>query len=108
MGREGGFGEAVADVGAVAIAKALPLDHQHKYQAAGRIGPALRAPRAAVAEGARREQPGHALRFFDDAPPQTPAVAGRKASDNSRRVDFEHFRRAFWRKQPHPVKCAAA
>ena len=48
-----------------------------------RIDPALGAEGAAVAERAGREHCGDALRFADDAPAQSPAVAGREAGGKS-------------------------
>src|SRR5205823_1179813 len=87
MRRNGGFRECVAHVRAVAVAKTLPLDHQHKDEAPLWIDPALRAPGAAVAERAGRMQPRHTLRLIDDAPAQSPAVAGRKAGNDARRLD---------------------
>ena len=65
-------------VGVVGIALAVPLEHQHPDSSFGRVGPALRAERAAVSERTRRQDAicGHTCRVFDYGEAETPRHTG--------------------------------
>jgi hypothetical protein len=76
--RDSRFLQRSSDVRGVAVGHADSLDQQDDDHLTLRIDPTLRAERAPVPKGSRREILRGALRFADDAPTQSPGATRRE------------------------------